>query len=62
MKNGQNQEKIDKNRYFYIKSLTSIPFGGPIGTTPWTLLQGNVRWMIKRPFFIYNRPPKGKER
>ena len=23
--------KIDKNRYIYIKSLTSIPFGEPIG-------------------------------
>ena len=23
--------KINENRYFYIKSLTSIPFGGPIG-------------------------------
>ena len=27
---GPKSRKIDKNRYIYIKSLTSIPFGGPI--------------------------------
>ena len=25
---------MDQNRYFNIKSLTSIPFGGPIGQKP----------------------------
>ena len=28
----QNQETINKNLYFNMKSLTSIPFGGPICT------------------------------
>ena len=27
---GPKSRNIDKNRYLYIKSLTSIPFGGPI--------------------------------
>ena len=36
---AQHREKIDKHLHMYIKSLTSIPFGGPIGNvTVWVCL------------------------
>ena len=36
--------KIDKNRYFYIKSLTSIPFGGPTGNHTTLQILGNAQF------------------